>query len=168
MFEVNTHPPTPSRNVRGCFMRSVPVWLMVLLSAEIVTATPATSDTGSCRPAELFATDNTAVITDPASGALQDGLALFEVQADVTIAQNGPTVTGSTLFDGVYWSNTLHQSTFERSREFHLCSADQTTLHTAAEALRRQFNLETVLTFDYLEQAAPETNAAAIVVPGVD
>src|SRR5262249_4754871 len=96
------------------------------------------------------------------------GLALFELQADLTIAQNGATVTGSTLLDGVFWSTTLQQSTDERSREFHLCTADQTTLHTVAAALRRQFNQETVLTFGYLPPKAPETNAVVITVPDVD
>ena len=46
-------------------------------------ATPARGDAPACRPAELFATDNTAVITDPGAGQLQNGLALFEMQADV-------------------------------------------------------------------------------------
>lgn len=50
-------------------------------------------DVSPCREAELFATDN----SDP----------LFEIQADVTIAQNGAAVTGATLLDGVFWSNEL-------------------------------------------------------------
>ncbi|OIN81640.1 hypothetical protein BST29_03305 [Mycobacterium malmoense] len=114
---------------------------------------PAGADVSACQPAELFATDS----TDP----------LFELQADVTIAQTGVTVTGSTPLDGVFWSNKLRQITFERSREFHLCGADG-SLHTAAEALRRQFNQEAVLIFDYLPRNAPEANAIAITVPDVD
>jgi hypothetical protein len=137
-------------------MRSVLVWLMVFSDSIVwcfVAATPAKSDVGSCRPAELFATDN----TDPR----------FEMQADVMIALNGAAVTGSTQLDGVYWSNALQQSTHERSREFHLCGADD-SLHTAAEALRRQFNQEAVLSFAYLPQHAPEENAIIIAVPDVD
>ncbi|SON58693.1 hypothetical protein MSIMFI_00171 [Mycobacterium simulans] len=38
------------------------------------------------------------------------------------------------------------------------------TLHNVAEALRRQFNQEAVLTFDYL----PEANAVMITVPDMD
>ena len=121
---------------------------------SVAAETPAKSDPtehqDACHPAELFATDNTAVITDPkmdSTGQLQDGLGLFEIQADVTIAQNGAAVTGSTLLDGVHWSNALQQTTYERSREFHLCRPDELTLHTLAEALRRQFNQEAVLTF---------------------
>jgi hypothetical protein len=66
-------------------MRSVLVWLMVLSGGAFVPETPAPS----CHPTELFVTDN----TDP----------LFEIQADVTIAQNGLAATGSTPLDGVYW-----------------------------------------------------------------
>lgn len=130
-------------------MRSVLVWLMVLFCGTF----PAPSEAGPCQRAELFATDN----ADP----------LFEAQADVTIALSGAAVTGSTPLDGVYWSNALQRSTHERSREFHLCGAAGSS-HTAAEALRRQFDQEAVLTFDYLPQDAPDGNAIIIAVPDVD
>ena len=45
---------------------------------------------------------------------------------------------------------------------------DEPTLHALAEALRRQFNQEAVLTFFYLPQDAPEANAITITVPDVD
>jgi hypothetical protein len=131
-------------------MRSVLVWLMVLSGGGFPPAAPAPT----CHPAELFITDN----TDP----------LFEIQADMTIAQNGAAATGSTPLDGVYWSTQLQQTTTERSREFHLCSPDEPTLHTLAEALRRQFNQEAVLTFDYLSPNEPEAHAVAVTVPNVD
>jgi hypothetical protein len=138
-------------------MRSMLVWLMVLSGGVLAAANPATTaaqdDSGPCQQAELFATDN----TDP----------LFEMQADMTITLNGAAVTGSTPLDGVYWSKALQRSSYERSREFHLCGADG-SLHTAAEALRRQFNQEAVLTFDYLPQNAPEENSIVIAVPDVD
>lgn len=135
-------------------MRSVLVGLMVLSGGVFVPETLGPS----CHPAELFVTDD----ADP----------LFEIRADVTITQSGAAATGSTPLDGVYWSTGLAQTTDERSREFHLCSPDEPTLHTLAEALRRQFNQETVLTFDYLPdnlpEHAPEANAAAVSVPDVD
>jgi hypothetical protein len=134
-------------------MRSVLVWLMVFLGCAFLTEIPAKADANPCHPADLFATDN----TDP----------LFEIQADVTIALNGATVTGSTLLDGVYWSNELQQASYERSREFHLCGAEG-SLHTAAEALRRQFNQEAVLTFDYLPQHVQAANAITVNVPDID
>ena len=135
-------------------MRSVLVWLMVLSGCITATAAPARGDVGVCRPAELFATDT----ADP----------LFEMQADTTIALNGATATGSTQLDGVYWSNALQQATYERSREFHLCSPDEPTLHNVAEALRHQFNQEAELTFDYLPQYVPGADAVVIHVPDVD
>jgi hypothetical protein len=130
-------------------MRSVLVGLMVLFCG----AFPAPSEAAPCQQAELFAADN----ADP----------LFEMQADVTLALSGAAVTGSTPLDGVYWSNSLQRSTYERSREFHLCGATGSS-RTAAEALRRQFNQEAVLTFDHLPQHAPEGNAIIIAVPDVD
>jgi hypothetical protein len=135
-------------------MRSVLVWLMVLTGCITAKVAPARGDVGDCRPAELFATDT----ADP----------LFEMQADMTIALNGATATGSTPLDGVYWSNALQQATYERSREFHLCSPDEPTLHNVAEALRHQFNQEAELTFDYLPQHVPGADALVIHVPDVD
>ncbi|OBK45405.1 hypothetical protein A5655_12210 [Mycobacterium sp. 1081908.1] len=112
---------------------------------------PAPAHAAPCQPAELFAADT----TDP----------LFEAQADVTLALHGAAVTGSTPLDGVYWSSALQRTTRERSREFHLCGADG-SVHTAAEALRRQFAQEAVLTFDY--EPTPDQDAILIAVPGVD
>jgi hypothetical protein len=129
-------------------MRSVLVGLMMLSGGVFVPVTPAPA----CHPAELVIADN----TDP----------LFEIQADVTILENGAAATGSTPLDGVYWSTRLQQNTDERSREFHLCSPDASTLHTLAEALRRQFDQEAVLTFDYLPEHA--ANAIAVTVPDID
>lgn len=146
-------------------MRSVLVWLMVLSGGVFPAAIPANGYADPCQPAELFATDNTAVITDPA--APQDGLQFFETQADLTIAQNGATVTGSTLLVGVSWSPELGRATYERSREFHLCGAHE-SVHAAAAALRRQFNQQEVLTFEYLPQYAPDAGAVIITVPRVD
>lgn len=132
-------------------MRSMLVWLMVLFCGAFATATPARGDVAPCRPAELFVADSTAP--------------LFEAQADVTIALTGAAVTGSTPVDGVYWSGALRRSAEERSREFHLCGGSS---HAAAEALRRQFDQEAVLTFDYLPQHAAGQDAILIAVPDVD
>jgi hypothetical protein len=127
-------------------MRSVLVWLMVLFC----TTFPAPAHAEPCQRAELFATD-----TDP----------LFEARATVTIALSGAAVAGSTPLDGVYWSDALQRSTRERSLEFHLCGADGAS-HSAAEALRHQFDQEAVLAFDYLPQQAGD--AILVAVPDVD
>ena len=138
-------------------MRSMLVWLMVLSGGAFPPAklpTVPSAPAQACQPAELFITDN----TDP----------LFEIQADATIAQNGALATGSTALEGVYWSTELQQTTSERSREFHLCSPDELTLHAVAAALLRQFHQEAVLTFDYLPEHAPGADAIAATVPDID
>lgn len=86
----------------------------------------------------------------------------------MTIARGGVAVTGSTPLDGVYWSSAQQRITVERSREFHLCGAGEPALHAAAKALRRQFDQESVLSFDYLPQHAAEANAIVVTVPDVD
>lgn len=160
MFEVIRHPSLESVKVmRGCLVQSrktTSVLAAALLFCGLLgpgTAPPATGGGPACRLAELFATDNTT-----------DG---FELPAVATIALTGTVVTGSTLVDGVFWSNERQQIGYERSREFHLCVVDAPTLHNAAEALHRQFNQEAVLTFDYLPQNAPEADAILITVPDI-
>ena len=140
--------------VRPCRIVPILVWLVVICGVGV--APSAGGEGPACRAAELFA-----------SNPIGDSQ-LFELQADVTFALNGTVVTGSTPVDGVFWSEQLQQTTDERSREFHLCVVDEPTLHTAAEALRTQFNQEAVLTFDYLPQDAPGENAIAVTVPDID
>ncbi|MEC4762417.1 hypothetical protein VT930_04735 [Mycobacterium sherrisii] len=134
--------------MRGCFMRSVLVGLLVLFCSVC----PAPSHADPCHPAELFVADT----ADP----------LFELQADATIVRSGVAVTGSTALDGIWWSDARRQLSFERSREFHLCSTDPSTLHRAGEALRRQFDQESVLSFDYLPRQA--STAIIITAPNID
>lgn len=123
-------------------MRSVLVGLLVLFCG--ICAAPSNAD--PCHPAELFVADN----AEP----------LFELQADATIVRLGVAVAGSTPLDGVWWSDARRQLSFERSREFHLCSTDPSSLHRAGEALRRQFDQESVLSFDYLPQQAPPRSSS--------
>jgi hypothetical protein len=138
-------------------MRSMLVWPLVLTSgifaATFLVTQPANGDADPCHPGELFVAET----ADP----------LFELQADAAIALNGAAVTGSTPVNGVFWPTGLPAASIERSREFHLCGADEATLHAVAEALRRQFNQESVLTFDYLPQHAPGADAIIIEVPDI-
>jgi hypothetical protein len=148
--------------------------VVALLAASGIHGTLAHADTPACSQghggptAELFATDNTAVITDPNDTRLRDPLQLFELQADETIAQSGGVAVGSTLVDGVFWSDTLSQTTYERSREFHVCGLDDDMLRSVAHQLRRQFHQESVLTFEYLPLGAPASTAAIVEVPDID
>lgn len=164
-IRVNTHPPTASRRGRGRPVRDrrnalVLVWLLIAGGTAVAPGS-ANADSDACHPAELFATDNS-----DSSGI--DELRLFEIQADATLALNSAPATGSVLLDGVFWSDEGQQVTVERARQFHLCVVDEPTLRTAAEALRRQFDQQAVLTFDYPTEVARDSQAAIITVPGID
>jgi hypothetical protein len=146
-----------------------------LITAAIVSATPVRANIIGCSPddpsqpqAELFATTNTAVITDTDDPRLRDRLELFELLVDTTVLANAAVATGSTLVDGVFWSAERHQVTYERSRDFHLSCVDGFELHRIADQVRQQFHLESVLTFRYLADNAPTVDAVTVEVPDVD
>lgn len=151
------------------------VIILLVLGGVLATEHWAHTDALGCqlgdpsrRHAEIFATDNTAVISDPNDPRLRDDLHTFETQAEDTMAKNDAHAIGSTLLDGVYWSEELQQTTYERSREFHLCDLDEPHLHSVADVVRRQFHQESVLTFEYLPQGEPGADAAIVQVPGID
>jgi hypothetical protein len=146
-----------------------------LITAAIVSATPVRANIIGCSPddpsqpqAELFATTNTAVITDTDDPRLRDRLELFELLVDTTVLANAAVATGSTLVDGVFWSAERHQVTYERSRDFHLSCVDGFKLHRIADQVRQQFHQESVLTFRYLADNAPTVDAVTVEVPDVD
>lgn len=146
-----------------------------LMGAAIISATPLHAKIIGCTPddpsqprAELFATTNTAVITDADDPRLRDRLELFELQVDTTVLANAAVATGSTLVDGVSWSAERHQLTYERSREFHLSCVDEFELHRIADQVRQQFHQGSVLTFRHLPSDAPEVDAVTVEVPDVD
>ncbi|WP_240748569.1 hypothetical protein [Mycobacterium paragordonae] len=136
------------------------MWLLIAGGTAVAPGS-ANAEPASCHPAELFASDNR---DSPEPGQLQ----LFEIQADATLALNRAPATGSVLLDGVFWSEERQQVSTERSRQFHLCVADEPTLHAAAEALRRQFDQQAVLTFDYPTETVRDPQAALITVPGIE
>lgn len=164
-IRVNTHPPTASRRGR---QRPVHIRRNTLVLVWFLIAGGTSGALGSanavsdlCHPAELFASDNSDTLGP-------DELRMFETQAEATLALNRAPATGSALVDGVFWSDEIQQVTIERARQFHLCVVDKPTLLAAAEALRRQFDQQAVLTFDYLSEDARDSQAAIIAVPGID
>jgi hypothetical protein len=160
-----------NRVLRRCCLA---IALAAALTGALLDTTPAHASIVGCTPdwsqpqAEIYATDNTAVITDPSDPRLQDRLELFELQADATILSNSAWPAGSTVVDGVFWSSELHQTTYERSRDFHLQCVNELELHDIAAQIREQFHQESVLAFEYLPQGAPGANAVTVEVPGVD
>jgi hypothetical protein len=118
--------------------------------------------------AQIFATSNTAVITDPADPRLRTRLIRFERQVRGIIRANGADAGRSTLLDGVFWSASLRQTTYERSREFDVGDVSAAGLHHIADVIRKRFHQESVLTFEYLPRTSPRSDAVEIEVPGVD
>lgn len=115
--------------------------------------------------AEIFATDNTAVITDPNDPRLKTCLARFGAEVEGIIAANGAWPGRSTLLDGVFWSDDLRTATYERSREFDVDHVGAASLHHIASVIRKQYHQESVLTFQYLPPAGADS--VEVEVPGV-
>jgi hypothetical protein len=170
-------PEESATNVRSRSLLPARLGLVLagLITAAVASATPVRANVIGCSPddpsqphAELFATTNTAVITDADDPRLRDRLELFELQVDTTVLANAAVATGSTLVDGVSWSAERHQLTYERSRDFHLSCVDEFELHRIADQVRQQFLQESVLTFRQLPHDAPEVDAVTVEVPDVD
>jgi len=120
-----------------------------------------------CPAGEIFATNNTATITDPADPRLQTRLRRFDHEVRATIRANGARPGTSALLDGVFWSSDLKQTTYERSREFDITGVSPDGLRHIAAIVAKRYHQESVLTFRCLPAAAPETDAVEIQAPGV-
>lgn len=118
-------------------------------------------------PAELFATDNTAIITDPGDPRLDTRLTRFGHEVRAIILAHGARPGASELLDGVFWSTDLQQATYERSREFDVNRVGRDGLHHIAGVIAKEYDQEAVLTFRCLPRTSPETDAVEIEVPGV-
>jgi hypothetical protein len=118
--------------------------------------------------AELFATNNTRVITDPADPQLHDPLLGFERKVERIVERGGGKPRGSQLLDGLFFSSDLQATTFERSREFDVDRVTAGELHAIADRVRQRFDQESVLTFDFPEHAWDPVDAVQIEVPGID
>jgi hypothetical protein len=118
--------------------------------------------------AQIFATNNTAIISDPGDPRLKTRLIRFERQVRGIIRANGADAGRSTLLDGVFWSESLGETTYERSREFDVTRVSPTGLHHIADIVRKTYHQESVLTFEFLPKTSPRAGAVEIQVPGVD
>jgi hypothetical protein len=129
--------------------------------ALLAVAAPA----ASASDAEIFATNNTAVITDPADPRLRDELKGFARQVERIIADGGGAPRGSELLDGVFASD--QGTTFERSRRFDVDHVSEEELHTIADTVRARFHQQSVLTFDRLPANSDEVDSLLLDVPHV-
>ncbi|MFF4182658.1 hypothetical protein ACFYZ9_05670 [Streptomyces sp. NPDC001691] len=144
----------------------VAVGALTLGAAGAGTARAAVAGHG-CPTAEIFATTNTAIITDPADPRLKTRLTRFDHEVRALLHANGARPGASKLLDGVFWSGDLKQTTYERSREFDVNRVSREGLHHIAGLIAKQYHQESVLTFRCLPRSAPDTDAVEIQAPGV-
>jgi hypothetical protein len=137
------------------------------LAALAIAAPTAAAHDGGPPDAEIFATNNSAVITDPGDPRLQDKLKEFARDVERIIEDGGGDARGSELLDGVFFSSDQGTTTFERSRRFDVDRTDDEELHTIADTVRGRFGQQSVLTFDHLPRQDDEVNAVELEVPGV-
>jgi hypothetical protein len=151
--------------------RSVTTLVVCVLLSPLAATGTATAEAprhpGHVR-AQIFATNNTAIISDPGDPRLRTRLVGFERRVREIIRANGADPGRSMLLDGVFWSESLGQTTYERSREFDVRRVSPAGLHHIADVVRKTYHQESVLTFEYLPKASPRAGAVEIEVPGVD
>ncbi|HEX5617522.1 MAG TPA: hypothetical protein VFX51_03835 [Solirubrobacteraceae bacterium] len=139
-----------------------------LLAAAAILAVAAPSAAahggGGAPDAEIFATNNTALITDQNDPRLDDRLYRFADRVEDIIRDGGGRPRGSELLDGVFFDGNL---TFERSRRFDVDHVSDGELSGIAETVRRRFLQGSVLTFDHLDRKDPDVNAIELDVPKV-
>ncbi len=151
-------------------IRPADVWRGMRIHKAVVAAVlvlGAGAPGASAHDAEIFATNNTAVITDPADPRLDDPLIAFEREASRLIEDGGGRVRGSDLLDGVFFSADTGTTTFERSRVFAVQSVEPDELHTIADTIRARFDQQSVLTFDRLPASDPRVDGVELDVPSV-
>jgi hypothetical protein len=146
--------------------RRMSTFIAVAAAASAVAAAPAAAHERG-PDAEIFATNNTRVITDPADPALQDRLRGFRAEVKRIIREGGAHPGRSRLLDGVFFSSELGTTTFERSRGFDVERVGVRALNEIAERIRVRFGQESVLSFDHLRPHHPRVDAARLEVPGV-
>src|SRR4051812_33139696 len=130
--------------------------------AALAVAAPAAS---AHSDAEIFATNNTAVITDPADPRLDDRLHDFARQVTRIVSEGGGPPQGSELLDGVFSFDGV--TTFERSRRFDVDRVSEAELHTIADTIRTRFGQQSGLTFDRMPAGDADVDAIELDVPGV-
>ena len=141
--------------------------ILIAIFAFVATGSAnASADTSTT--AEIFATNNMAVITAPNDPRLHTLLLRFASEVREIIRGGGGQPGSSALLNGVFWSAELHKLTYERSREFDERGLSADGLHQVTELIRKQYHQESVLTFQQLARSSPRVNAIEVKVPHVD
>ena len=161
----------PTYTTKHSFLRPRLLGLAAAGLLAAVLAAPsgaAAHNYGGLPDAEIFATNNTAVITDSQDPRLDDPLKGFARKVTRIIWQGGGVPRGSQLLDGVFFSSDLNTTTFERSRDFDVDHVTDAELAAIAERVRVRFGQQSVLTFDYLPAASPDVDGVELEVPSVE
>jgi hypothetical protein len=147
---------------------SPPQMIPVIAAAALAFVAPAGAHGARPVPdAEIFANNNTAVITDPDDPRLDDELRGFARTVTRIVRHGGAKPRGSQLLDSVFFSSDSGTTTFERSRRFDVDRVDDGELQEIAEQIGTRFHQESVLTFDNLAADDPSVDAIELEVPGV-
>ena len=128
--------------------RTLPDMIRPLLVAIAGLAIAAPAASAHDDASEIFATNNTAVITDEHDSRLGKRLNGFARRVERIVSDGGARPRGSALLDGVFFDSALGTTTFERSRVFEVDRASDDELRDIAETVRRRFLQGSVLTFD--------------------
>jgi hypothetical protein len=146
----------------------IPALAAAAVAAALALAVPASAHAARPVPdAEIFATNNTAVITDPGDPRLDAELRGFARAVTRIERAGGAAPRGSELLDGVFFSSDSGTTTFERSRRFDVDHVEGAELREIAETIGTRFHQESVLTFDNLDADDPAVDAIELEVPGV-
>ncbi|MFD8639464.1 hypothetical protein ACFV14_04045 [Streptomyces zaomyceticus] len=159
--------PHPRRSRLRLPATGLAALVLVITGTRITHASPVDDGCRTAPAAEVFATDNTSVVTDPDDPRLRTRLTRFDHEVRAIIRAHGARPAASTLLDGVFWSGELKRATYERSREFDVERIGRDGLHHVAGVIAEQYGQEAVLTFRCLPRTSPETDAVEIEVPGV-
>jgi hypothetical protein len=122
----------------------IPSLVLAVAALCSVGADAASADAGRLPDAEVFASNTTAVITDPADPRLDARLARFNREVHRIIRPGGGLPRNSQLVDGVFFSTILGATTFERSREFDVDSVSRRELRAIADRVRRRYHQQSV------------------------
>src|SRR5918997_1023093 len=137
--------------------------VLAALAAGAALAAPA----AAAPDAEIFASNNTSVIFDPADPRLDVELEGFADRVERIVERGGGVPRGSRLLDGVFFSEDFGFTTFERSRGFDVDRVGTGELHDIASDIGARSRQRSVLTFDHLPRHDAAVDAVRLEVPGV-
>ena len=147
----------------------IPVIAAAAIAAALAFAVPAGAHGARPVPdAEIFATNNTAVITDPTTRGCDDRLSGFARRVERIIERRRRPRRAARSCSTACSSPPTSAPRRSSARAASTSTASTTTsCTTIAETIRRRFLQQSVLTFDHLRRGDPDVDAIELEVPGV-